>query len=96
MTNFAASMASVYLCSISMFGLNMYCVGIDAGHDYCTQNKLCRHTKHAVNAVGKYCMRQTICFSLITARQYLSEVLCQGLTLEQMTCHKSIQTNTLQ
>lgn len=60
-----------------------------------TQNKLCRHMKHAINAVGKYCMRQIICFLLITARQYLSEVLCQGLTLE-LTCHKSIQRNTLQ
>ncbi len=39
MTSFAASMVSVYLCTISMFGLNMYCLGIDAGHDYCIHSK---------------------------------------------------------
>ena len=39
MTSSGASRVIVYLCTIRMFGLNIYCLGIDAGHDYCIHSK---------------------------------------------------------
>jgi len=33
LTSFAANMVNVYMCTIKMFVLKVYCLGIDAGHD---------------------------------------------------------------
>ena len=33
---------------------------------------MCAGKKHAVSDGGNYCMRQTICFAQVAARQYLS------------------------